>query len=153
MNYNDLWKIVTIIVMSDKHHKKHFLNLPKYVGGSQAFKDFIMQNLVYPSPALEANIQGSVIVEYDISDEGVVFNPRVLKGLGYGCDEEALRLTSLLRFEKVKNRGVRVKVTTKTTINFKLPGVRISYSVPEKRKTEPDVKSSGMNTYEYIVKW
>ena len=135
----------------EHHHKKRFLNLPKYPGGSEAFKKFIAENLRYPDAALEAKIEGSVIVEYDISDDGLVYNPHILKGLGYGCDEEAVRLIGLLRFEKVKNRGVRVKMTTKTTIHFRLPGVSISYSVPQ--KNEPEQKKDGPVTYEYTVRF
>ena len=133
----------------EHHHKKRFLNLPKYPGGSAAFKKFIAENLRYPEVALEAKVEGSVIVEYDISDDGVVINPHVLKGLGYGCDEEAVRLIGLLRFEKVKNRGVRVKMTTKTTIHFRLPGVSISYTVSQ--KNEPQQKKDGPVTYEYTI--
>jgi TonB family protein len=135
--------------MADHHNKKRFLNLPKYIGGSEAFKKFIAENLRYPAAALEAKVEGSVIVEYDISDDGLVYNPHVLKGVGYGCDEEAARLIGLLRFEKVKNRGVRVKMTTKTTIHFRLPGVNISYSISE--KTKPEQKDSGPVTYEYTI--
>jgi TonB family protein len=135
--------------MPDHHKKKHFLNLPKYIGGSEAFKIFIAENLRYPDTALEAKIEGSVIVEYDIADDGLVYNPHVLKGLGYGCDEEAMRVISLLRFEKVKNRGVRVKMTTKTTIHFRLPGVNISYSAPEKHP--PEKKDSSPVTYNYTI--
>ena len=138
-----------ILYMADHHNKKRFLNLPKYIGGSEAFKKFIAENLRYPEAALESKTEGSVIVEYDISDDGLVYNPHVLKGLGYGCDEEALRLISLLRFEKVKNRGVRVKMTTKTTIHFRLPGVNISYSTPEKHETEK--KDDGPVTYTYTI--
>jgi protein TonB len=133
----------------EHHHKKRFLNLPKYPGGSAAFKTFITENLRYPDAAMVAKVEGSVIVEYDISDDGVVLNPHVLKGLGYGCDEEAVRLIGLLRFEKVKNRGVRVKMTTKTTIHFRLPGVSISYSVSQ--KNEPEQKKNGPVTYEYTI--
>jgi protein TonB len=135
----------------EHHHKKRFLNLPKYPGGSEAFKKFIAENLCYPDAALEAKIEGSVIVEYDVADDGLVYNPHILKGLGYGCDEEAVRLIGLLRFEKVKNRGVRVKMTTKTTIHFRLPGVNISYSVSQ--KNEPEQKNDGPVTYEYTVKF
>jgi TonB family protein len=142
--------------MPDHHNKKHFLNLPKYPGGSNAFREFIAANLRYPQAALEANVEGSVIVEYDIQDTGVVQNQRVLKGLGHGCDEEAMRVVALLRFEKVKNRGVRVKMTTKTTINFRLPaGVRISYSVSSKndpsKKDESDKGKPGSEIYEYTI--
>ena len=135
----------------EHHHKKRFLNLPRYPGGSESFKKFIAENLRYPDAALEAKIEGSVIVEYDISDDGLVYNPHILKGLGYGCDEEAVRLIGLHRFEKVKNRGVRVKMTTKTTIHFRLPGVSISYSVPQ--KNEPEQKKDGPVTYEYTVRF
>jgi TonB family protein len=141
-------------MMNEHHNKKRFLNLPKYIGGSEAFKEFITKNLIYPSAAVEARIEGKVVVEYDISDEGTVLNPHVLKGLGHGCDEEALRLVGLLRFEKVRNRGVRVKVTTKTTINFQLPGFTINYSVSNKEETEKQKAESlekTVATYNYTI--
>jgi TonB family protein len=142
--------------MPDHHNKKRFLNLPKYIGGSKAFKEFITENLRYPETALEAKVEGSVIVEYDILDNGAVNNPRVLKGLGYGCDEEAIRVVNLLHFEKVKNRGIRVKLTSKTNINFSLPKVSINYSVSytnetDKPSVEPEQKNSDPVTYEYTI--
>lgn len=142
--------------MPDHHNKKRFLNLPKYAGGSKVFREFIAENLRYPEAALEAKVQGSVIVEYDIHDNGTVTNPRVLKGLGYGCDEEAIRVVSLLLFEKVKNRGVRVKLTSKTTINFRLPNVSTSFSVSytmEQGKSgpEPAQKKEEPVVYNYTI--
>lgn len=130
--------------------------MPKYPGGSVAFKAFVTENLRYPKEALEANIEGSVMVGYDIHDTGEVSNPHILKGLGYGCDEEAMRVISLLKFEKVKNRGVRLKMTSKTTIHFKLPaGIRISYSVAEKDKpakiTDTTQDKPVPVTYEYTI--
>ena len=144
--------------MPGNHKKKQFINLPKYSSGSEAFREFISQNLRYPQAALDANVEGTVIVEYEVFDNGVVHNPHVLKGLGHGCDEEAIRVVELLRFEKVKNRGVRVKMTTKTNINFKLPGVRISYSVAAKtetlpKKEDPEQKGPGEVTYEYTIQF
>jgi len=142
--------------MPDHHKKKRFLNLPKYTGGSKAFREFITANLRYPDAALKAGVEGSVIVEYDIHDNGVVQHPRVLKGLGHGCDEEAMRVIGLLLFEKVKNRGVRVKMTTKTTINFKLPGgVKINYTVTKNsdpvNTTGADKGKPSPGSYEYTV--
>ena len=142
--------------MPDHHNKKRFLNIPKFAGGSEDFRKFIAANLHYPDAALEARVEGIVIVEYEVLDTGLVQNPRVLKGLGHGCDEEAMRVVGLLRFEKVKNRGVRVKMTTKTNIGFVLPGVRISYSVAtdteaQKQKIEPEPKDSGPVVYEYTL--
>jgi TonB family protein len=143
--------------MPDHHKKKRFLNLPKYPGGSMAFKEFITQNLRYPDAALQARVVGSVVVEYDIHDNGNIANPRVLKGIGYGCDEEAIRLVSMLQFEKVKNRGVRVKLTSKTTIHFRLPNVStnyaVSYTMEQKTpKTESEKKNSDPVVYEYTIK-
>ena len=135
--------------MPGQLHKKNFLKLPGYRGGSKAFKEFIANNLQYPKEALEAGVEGNVVVEYGINDNGDVISARVLKGLGYGCDEEALRLVRMLSFEKVKNRGVRVKVTTKTKIFFTLPKVTINYSVTEKK--EPPKNESGSVTYEYTI--
>lgn len=135
--------------MSDHHNKKHFLNLPKYIGGNKVFREFIAANLHYPESAIEAKVEGSVIVEYEIHDNGEVSNPHVLKGLGYGCDEEAIRLVSLLRFEKVKNRGVRVKMTTKTNINFRLPKANINYTITNSNK--PESKNNTPVKYEYTI--
>ncbi len=142
--------------MPDHHNKKRFLNLPKYSGGSKAFKEFITENLRYPDAALEARVTGSVIVEYDIHDNGSVSSPRVLKGIGYGCDEEALRLVGMLQFEKVKNRGVRVKLTSKTTIHFRLPNVSVnvavSYTMEQpKPQTRPEQKSPEPVVYGYTI--
>lgn len=142
--------------MPDHHNKKHFLNLPKYIGGSAAFREFIAANLRYPAAALEARIEGSVIVEFDIQDNGVVQHPRILKGIGYGCNEEAMRVVGLLRYEKVKNRGVRVRMTTKTTINFKLPAAMvINYTVTKKddaaKPAETGRDKPGPVNYEYTV--
>lgn len=130
--------------------------MPKYPGGSVAFREFIAASLHYPDAALQAGTEGTVIVEYDVHDDGSVQHPRILKGIGDGCDEEAMRVVGLLRFEKVKNRGLRVKMTTKTRINFRLPpGLRINYSVEKKegsqQKNENDKGKPGPETYEYTV--
>ncbi len=143
--------------MPDHHNKRKFLKLPKYSGGSPAFREFIASNLRYPEAALEAKVEGSVIVEYDIHDNGTVKHAHVLKGIGHGCDEEALRVVGLLRFDTVKNRGVRVKMTTKTTINFRLPpgGVQINYtSVPKDegiKNTGKDQKTPEPVIYNYTI--
>ena len=141
--------------MSEDHKKKRkFLNLPQYPGGASAFKAFVADNLRYPQEAQNKKTEGSVVVGYDISDEGIVINPKVLKGIGHGCDEEAVRVVGLLRYEKVRNRGVRVKVTTKTTIHFKLneQGMQINYTMATKSPPE-EKKIEGTGSYEYTIKW
>lgn len=118
-------------------------------------KEFVAKNLRYPEEARAAGIEGKVTVGYQVTDNGVVLNPHIIKGLGYGCDEEALRIIGLLRFAKVKNRKVRVKVTKRTSINFKLPRIKINYAVSSssksseaKGKSDSGDKKSG---YSYTI--
>ena len=106
--------------MSNHPRRKPLLKLPVYPGGRKAFREFIAQHIRYPQEAIDAKVQGSVIVGYDINDNGVVLHPHIIRGIGHGCDEEALRVIGLLKYEKVKNRRVRVTVSTKSTIHFRL---------------------------------
>ena len=139
----------------EKRNQKKFIKKPNYPGGSDAFKRFISENLRYPPEALAAGIQGSVLAGYDILDTGAVENIKIIKGIGYGCDEETVRIISLLRFEKVKNRGLRLKVSTKTTIHFHIPGVVISYSgnsTPIQNSPSPDPdKGRPSISYDYTI--
>jgi protein TonB len=103
--------------MSEKKHK-NFLNYPTYPGGNKAMNEFIAQNLQYPEAALKDNISGSVHLQYVVNDDGIIESVQVIKGLGYGCDEEAVRVVKLLKFGRVTNRGKRLKSTRKIKINF-----------------------------------
>lgn len=103
--------------MSEKKHK-NFIEHPTYPGGNKALNEFITQNLQYPVQALQNDISGSVHLQYVVTDDGVVEAVQVLKGLGYGCDEEAVRVVKLLKFGRVNNRGIRLKSTKKIKINF-----------------------------------
>jgi len=142
--------------MTEHNKKKQFLHLPEYPGGGAAMKEFIGPNLRYPEAALKAAVEGFVVVGYEVDDNGAIQNPHILRGLGHGCDEEALRLIGMLRFEKVRNRGRRVKVTKKTRINFRLQKtaaqVSITYhSKPEKSEPEPKEQDKPPVTYNYTI--
>jgi len=103
----------------DKKSKK-FLNLPLYPGGKTAFQEFIRENLKYPEEALKHKIEGKVYLGYQVNDNGEVVDAYVIKGIGYGCDEEAVRVVKLLQYNKVTNRGMRLVSSMKTTIGFNL---------------------------------
>jgi protein TonB len=98
--------------------QKYFLTQPTYPGGNKALNEFIAKNLHYPEQAVQNNISGSVHLQYVVNDDGIVESVQILKGLGYGCDDEAVRVVKLLKFGKVKNRGLRLKATKKIRINF-----------------------------------
>lgn len=60
--------------------------------GFPEFYDYMRKNLRYPEAAREKEIEGKVVLQFVITQKGRVANMRVVKGLGYGCDEEAIRL-------------------------------------------------------------
>ena len=99
---------------------KDFIKTPSYPGGKDAFKKFIDKNLQYPKEAYQKGIEGEVIVKYQVNNLGNIVHAEIEKGIGYGCDEEALRLIRMLKYEKVKNRKIRLKATKKAKIKFKI---------------------------------
>lgn len=124
-------------------HKKpeNFLKVPQYPGGREYFKQFIKKNLKYPEKALVDKIEGLVLLSADVTDRGEVQNIKVEKGIGFGCDEEAVRLLGMMKFGGVKNRGVRVKTHKSFKIEFKIPcrkGRTISYNIKKNIPTAPE---------------
>lgn len=137
--------------MSQSKKPKKFLNLPEYPGGKKAFNTYITQHLQYPEEALKAGVQGDVLVTYEVNDNGEVLSPKVKHGIGHGCDQEAIRLISSLKFASTQNRGVRVMSRFTTRIPFRLPKkiqpqTSIQYTVkpaapPEVKPAEPTPKT------------
>lgn len=107
--------------MEKEKKPKHFIQQPEFPGGPKELTKFIYANLRYPAAALEAKIEGTVWIEYDIDYKGNVVETRVLQPIGYGCDEEAARVVRMLKFVVGRNRGVRVLFHKKAQIRFKLP--------------------------------
>lgn len=101
-----------------------FIKKPVYKGGPKAMRKFIEQHLRYPKEALEKKVEGTVYLNYDINHKGEVIGAKVIKSVGYGCDEEAIRLVKLLKFEVPKNHGVRVVFHKNIQIHFRLPKVK-----------------------------
>ena len=99
--------------------------------------EFIRTNLKYPEEALKNNIEGAVSLEVDIDTNGKVTSAKVKHGIGYGCDEDALRLTQLLQFEKKKYKGLYVMFHRTINIHFRLPmGPKLTYEFKEKATKE-----------------
>lgn len=65
---------------------------PEFPGGMNAFAKFLQKNLHYPPSALENQISGRVTVSFIVEKDGQLTNIRILKGIGFGCDEEAVRV-------------------------------------------------------------
>jgi TonB family protein len=101
-----------------KNSTKKFIKQPEYPGGKTAFKEYIKKSLIYPEEALEKKIEGIVHLSAQIDDNGTVDEVVVEKGIGYGCDEEAVRLIKNIRYGAVKNKGVRLKTRQHFRIEF-----------------------------------
>jgi len=67
-------------------------NPARPVYGQKAFTRHVKENLIYPKEAAAQKIRGRVLVEFTVTADGDLKDIKVLKGLGYGCDEEAVRL-------------------------------------------------------------
>jgi TonB family protein len=130
---------------------KVFLHLPEYPGGKTAFKNYLRTNLIYPAEAKHNKVQGIVHLIAEIDDNGNVNEITVEKGIGAGCDEEAVRLIKNVRFGGVKNRGIRVKTRKKFKIEFKLPPERsVKYFLKSDSKVNNNKKSPD-STFNYTI--
>ncbi|WP_020571058.1 energy transducer TonB [Neolewinella persica] len=139
---------------------------PVYPGGLAAMKKFVAQHLKYPKAAMEAKVEGTVLIRYGLDYRGKVTDVKVKKGLGHGCDEEALRVVKLLRFTVPQNNKKKVRIHQDINIHFKLPKqkpkkagniqqVNISYTassgkVSGKVVGKPPQPGGG---YTYTIEW
>ena len=94
---------------------------PSFRGGERELSKFITSNLVYPQEAKSAGVEGQILVEFYIEKDGTVTDAKVLKGIGYGCDEEALRVVGLMpKWQPCMVRGESVRVRQTLPITFVL---------------------------------
>ena len=106
--------------MKKRAKPESFIKQPRYPGGKKALDEFIRLNMQYPEEALKHKAEGLVTVKYDVNVFGDVTDATVTHGMGYGCDEEALRLVKMLKFEKKKYHGLRVTFHRNIIIHFRL---------------------------------
>lgn len=95
--------------------------MPEFPGGTDSMVKFIQAHLEYPDSAQMYGIQGKVMVEFVIDEEGRLINPKIVRGMGWGCDEEVLRVVGLMpRWKPGKQKGKPVKVRFVLPIKFQL---------------------------------
>jgi TonB family protein len=94
---------------------------PTFMGGDEARIEYIKENLRYPDEAREKGIQGIVFVTFVVEADGSISNVRLLRGIGGGCDEEAVRvIENMPRWIPGKQRGQAVRVQFNMPIRFTL---------------------------------
>ncbi|GAB3994365.1 hypothetical protein GCM10028807_31960 [Spirosoma daeguense] len=94
---------------------------PEYPGGMRALGQYLAKNLRYPAEARQKRVQGRVFLQFVVSTTGSVRDLRVLKGIGSGCDEEAIRVVSQMpNWTPGKQQGRPVNVQYNLPIQFSL---------------------------------
>ena len=95
--------------------------MPIFPGGLTGIRNFLSMNIKYPSEALERRITGKVYVNFVIDEEGKVGNIKILKGVHFSLDEEAIRVVGLMpKWEPGRMDGKPVKVAYTVPISFNM---------------------------------
>lgn len=94
---------------------------PEPNGGFNVFYEFVSKNMKYPPMASRSGIEGRVYIEFVVDKDGSLTDLKVIKGIGGGCDEEALRILGKApKWNPGKQRGRPVKVRMVLPILFRL---------------------------------
>ena len=94
--------------------------MPEFPGGAGKLLEYIGKNIKYPMMARESDIQGKVFVQFVVEPDGNISHVQVLRGIGGGCDEEAVRVVeSMPKWKPGKQRGAPVRVQYMVPIVFK----------------------------------
>ncbi len=94
---------------------------PEFPGGVGEMYKFLSKNIKYPSAASRANVSGKVYLTFVVNTDGSIQDVSVLKGLGFGCDEEAVRVVKTMpKWRAGKQSGRPVRVKFNLPISFQL---------------------------------
>ena len=95
--------------------------MPEFTGAQTAWARYLQENMRYPTLAREKNIQGKVQLSFIVEIDGSLSEIKVLKGIGGGCDEEAIRvLKNSPQWKPGIQNGMPVRVSYTMPISFKL---------------------------------
>jgi protein TonB len=96
--------------------------MPQFIGGNEALMEYMKKNLHYPSLALRNGVEGRVFISFTVQADGSIADVQVLKGLGYGTDEEASRVVKNMPAwipGQQNKRNVAVRYTIPITFQYK----------------------------------
>jgi TonB family protein len=108
---------------------------PEFPGGIEAMFKYLGENIKYPAAATRANVQGEVFASFVVSTQGEIKDIQILKGIGFGADEESIRVVSAMpRWTPGMQDGKPVNVRYNVPIAFQLDAdgsPKVSYTVSE----------------------
>lgn len=95
--------------------------MPEFPGGEEALSRYLYDHVKYPEAASESGVQGKVFVSFVVNADSTISDVRVLRGIGAGCDEEAVRVVeSMPKWKPGRQRGIPVRVSYVLPIKFSL---------------------------------
>lgn len=95
--------------------------MPEFPGGQAALMQYIQSNIHYPTTAKEAGIQGKVIINFIVNKDGKITGAHIVRGIGGGCDEEALRvIRTMPAWRPGKQNGMAVNTAFNLPVTFSL---------------------------------
>lgn len=99
---------------------------PSFPGGSVKLMQFLSNNINYPNEAKTKGVEGKVVVRFIVDANGNIKNPQIIKGLGYGCDQEVIRvINSMPQWVAGKQDGIPVAVYYTIPVSFKFAPSKI----------------------------
>ncbi|MCR5444799.1 MAG: M56 family metallopeptidase [Bacteroidales bacterium] len=97
------------------------MEAPGFPGGTEAFYKYLSENIHYPEQAKADGIQGRVVVGFIVMDDGSIVNVEVQRGIGGGCDEEAVRVVKAMpKWQPAVYNGKPCNVHYSLPVSFKL---------------------------------
>ena len=95
---------------------------PEFPGGLDSLARFIKANLRYPEEALKQGIEGRVFVSFVIEEDGSVSNVRLLRDIGGGCGQEAVRVVKMMpKWKPARQKGKAVRSQYNLPVQFSIP--------------------------------
>jgi TonB family protein len=97
--------------------------MPQFPGGETELMKFLSKNIHYPVEAREKGIQGKVLTQFVVDENGAITDVQILKGIGGGCDEEVIRVLKIMPpWKPGMTKGSPVKVYFNMPVTFGLGG-------------------------------
>jgi protein TonB len=95
--------------------------MPEFPGGSEAMTTYLVGEIKYPAEAKTKGVQGTVYVSFVVEKDGAVSNVKVIRGIGAGCDEEAVRVVKMMpKWKPGTQKGQTVRCQFNVPLSFKL---------------------------------
>jgi protein TonB len=95
--------------------------MPAFPGGESEMMKYLGNNLKYPERAKDVEAQGTVLISFVVDKEGKISNPTIKRGIGFGCEEEAIRVIQKMpTWSPGKMNGQTVNVEYVLPIRFTL---------------------------------